>query len=370
MDLADLYKKQISLSEWFADINHVDTEAFRTEDNWKRERMGELAEYIPFPFDTPTTFILSDVVKRTAVFQEFFTARGNELCALRLIPKKEDLPKLRMRGMTVKDSVETWLVEQNIEDPDVYQADFVPHPSDHLWSTIFVVTSKGIIGEIIRGGHNQLTQGFHDDGVEPIRFRFDFTILETNPKNAEAEAHLQEIFQYVHVTDKQIQNKITHTFGINFSHEYLMGYFETVSSTDHGLWFIDWNRVLGSMYTDFWAPISTNTNIAGDVLSGSVGCEGRATGMVRVVHPNDVTSATFNEGDILACLMTGPEYVSHMKRAGAVITQEGGILSHAAIVSRELGTPCVVGIKGLLDFLKDGDQVDVDATTGIVRKLT
>jgi pyruvate,water dikinase len=56
-----------------------------------------------------------------------------------------------------------------------------------------------------------------------------------------------------------------------------------------------------------------------------------------------------------------------MRKALAVVTQEGGITSHAAIVSRELGIPAVVGVQGILDKLKDGDRVEVNANSGIVK---
>lgn len=57
------------------------------------------------------------------------------------------------------------------------------------------------------------------------------------------------------------------------------------------------------------------------------------------------------------------------KIVGAIVTEEGGITSHAAIVSRELKIPSVVGVQGVLDVTKDGDLVEVDANEGIVRKL-
>ena len=65
--------------------------------------------------------------------------------------------------------------------------------------------------------------------------------------------------------------------------------------------------------------------------------------------------------------MTRPEFVPLMKRSLAVITDEGGITCHAAIVSRELKIPCVIGTKIATRKLKDGDMVEVDATNGIVR---
>jgi pyruvate,water dikinase len=58
-----------------------------------------------------------------------------------------------------------------------------------------------------------------------------------------------------------------------------------------------------------------------------------------------------------------------MQKAGAIVTEQGGVTSHAAIVSRELGIPCLIGTKIATKVFKDGDMVEVDATKGIVRKI-
>ena len=76
-----------------------------------------------------------------------------------------------------------------------------------------------------------------------------------------------------------------------------------------------------------------------------------------------------NEGDILVTTMTTPDFVPAMKKASAIITDEGGITSHAAIVSRELKIPCIIGTQIATKVLKDGDLVEVDANKGIVKIL-
>lgn len=76
-----------------------------------------------------------------------------------------------------------------------------------------------------------------------------------------------------------------------------------------------------------------------------------------------------NKGDILVTLTTGPEMMVACQKAGAIVTDEGGITSHAAIVSRELGIPCIIGTKYATEILQDGDFVEVNATTGIVNVL-
>ncbi len=75
------------------------------------------------------------------------------------------------------------------------------------------------------------------------------------------------------------------------------------------------------------------------------------------------------EGEVLVAGMTTPDYVPAMRKACAIVTDEGGITCHSAIVSRELDLPCVVGTKVATRVLKDGDFVEVDATNGIVKKL-
>ena len=72
-------------------------------------------------------------------------------------------------------------------------------------------------------------------------------------------------------------------------------------------------------------------------------------------------------GEILVVAMTSPDYITAIKKAGAIITDEGGMTCHAAIVSRELRIPCIVATKIATKILKDGDLVEVDADKGIVK---
>ncbi len=100
-------------------------------------------------------------------------------------------------------------------------------------------------------------------------------------------------------------------------------------------------------------------------LSGVVAFKGRVIGRCRVIL--NFKGADMKRGDILVTGMTDPNYVPLMKKAGAIITDGGGLLSHAAIVARELKKPCIIGTKIATQVLKDGDLVEVDANMGIVR---
>ncbi len=110
------------------------------------------------------------------------------------------------------------------------------------------------------------------------------------------------------------------------------------------------------------------------VISGNVACAGRVQGKVRVIMPGDITMLNhafdaFQQGEILVTTMTQPNMVQLMKKAAAIITDEGGMISHAAIIARELHVPCIVGTGNATKILKDGELVEVDAENGVVRRL-
>lgn len=104
------------------------------------------------------------------------------------------------------------------------------------------------------------------------------------------------------------------------------------------------------------------------IIKGNIASKGFAEGVVKLVaNAKDVEKV--NKGDILVAKMTTPDMVMAMERAGAIVTDEGGVLCHAAIVSREFGIPCIIGTKNATKVLKDGDFVKVDAINGIVEKI-
>jgi pyruvate,water dikinase len=100
-------------------------------------------------------------------------------------------------------------------------------------------------------------------------------------------------------------------------------------------------------------------------FSGQPTYPGKVTGRVLIAE-NAEQAGRLREGEILVTSMTTPDFVPMMKKAAAVVTNEGGLLSHAAIVSRELRKPCIVGTKIATKLLKNGDLVEVDSGKGIV----
>jgi phosphoenolpyruvate synthase/pyruvate phosphate dikinase len=103
-------------------------------------------------------------------------------------------------------------------------------------------------------------------------------------------------------------------------------------------------------------------------IKGAVSFKGLVRGKVRVVR-NFKDLPSVEEGEILVTEMTNPDYVPTMKKVIGIITDEGGVTCHAAIVSRELKIPCIVGTKISTQVLKNGDMVELDANTGIIKIL-
>lgn len=102
---------------------------------------------------------------------------------------------------------------------------------------------------------------------------------------------------------------------------------------------------------------------------GSKGSGGLIQGVAKILlSPREIEKIM--PGDILVTSMTSPEFVPAMRRSAAIITDEGGITCHAAIVSRELGLPCIIGTKNATKILKDGDRIEMDVVSGNVRVIT
>ena len=101
------------------------------------------------------------------------------------------------------------------------------------------------------------------------------------------------------------------------------------------------------------------------LLSGRAASPGMASGPVKIVYESSQIDEVEN-GDILVAKMTSPDFVPAMKRAVAIVAERGGRTSHAAIVSRELGIPCVVGAEGAVTTLTNGQIITVDGSQGKV----
>jgi pyruvate,water dikinase len=101
-------------------------------------------------------------------------------------------------------------------------------------------------------------------------------------------------------------------------------------------------------------------------LEGQAASAGRASGPARVV----ITPAQFGkvkQGDVLVCRSTSPTWTPLFNIVSALVSEAGGVLSHPAIIAREHGLPAVVGVSGATSLIVDGQYVEVDGDSGVVR---
>jgi len=136
---------------------------------------------------------------------------------------------------------------------------------------------------------------------------------------------------------------------------------------------VEWATEKGEMFIVQTRPVTTikeSTGITHKIdapvlLSGAAASPGVASGPVKIVpDPSQIDKVL--KGDVLVAEMTTPDFVPAMKRAAAILTDRGGRTAHAAIVSRELGIPCVVGSEKATAMLKDNQIITVDGSSGKV----
>ena len=100
----------------------------------------------------------------------------------------------------------------------------------------------------------------------------------------------------------------------------------------------------------------------------ATGCSaGKVTAKARVIR--DPRTEALGPGDILVARHTDPGWIAVFSNASAIVVERGSLLSHSAIVARELGIPCVVGLKGATHWIEDGERITVDGATGVVERI-
>jgi phosphohistidine swiveling domain-containing protein len=124
----------------------------------------------------------------------------------------------------------------------------------------------------------------------------------------------------------------------------------------------------GQEASNYIERLKRKHEFVGDVLHGNVASKGQVTAKVKVCRGIEEI-AKIKKGDILVACMTQPEFLPAIKKASAIITDEGGLTCHAAIIARELGIPCVIGTKIATKVLKDGMTAHVDADKGTIHIL-
>ena len=379
MNIAELYKEQIPLTEWLGRVNHEEAEVLRKEDNDKRLRLDLFSKYTGVQVDEVFHFSGLDFKNKSEEFIKLYEIKKNKQCAFRLVPLNENMPKHRMRGMTLHDAM-AWSEDKEYL-PEDYRVEIVSVPNRAYFSTIFVINNNGMYGEIITGAHYKLTQGFYEGEERPYSFSYEFDtngILKEVEMIDEYRDAVEEIIKSLYIGSEEVRNNLSEELESKFANNYLMGYFETVTSDDYGMWFIDYNRLLGDKYLDLKLSNVSNNLDHNDaeqsktnqlIIKGKVASSGKVIGKVKIINIENLLETNVSESDVLVCKMTTPIFIPLMQKAIAIVTDDGGTLSHAAITARELGKPCIVGTKIATQVLRDGDMVEVDAEAGVVKVI-
>lgn len=125
---------------------------------------------------------------------------------------------------------------------------------------------------------------------------------------------------------------------------------------------------LEDISTELWDGLITTRSDMQKPIKGTIASKGKVTGEVKVVM-NPGEFGKVSKGDVLVTTMTTPNYGPILGKVSAIVTNVGGITCHAAIISRELGIPCIISTGNATEVLKDGDLVEVDANNGVVNIL-
>ena len=196
-------------------------------------------------------------------------------------------------------------------------------------------------------------------------------------------------FMLVNSAYKSVFQSLSKEFGLAMEEVLHMTYEEIISSLRKGKLIVSKDLIKSRTHEGYAFLISTNgsyltTDKEVDELhelvvpkdegkeikelKGQSAFKGIVKGHARVILDRR-NSHELKHGEILVTTMTSPEFVPAMKISGGIVTNEGGILCHAAIMSRELRKPCVIGTKKATDVIKTGDLLELDADKGIVKIL-
>lgn len=346
----EIYASFAPLGEWLNPADPEATAAIIEEDAVKRERLLKLNEIIGLP--TPAyTFIDPSVLDRPEDLRGYFGEVDEEKdrFAVAFLPKEEGGGVRRHRGLLLQDCFDWALANR----PDKGNYDFLVEPSyeQNEWSTIFVVDNEGVYGEVIEGQHFQLTQGAHITGT-PSQFLFkNDTLYISGGSGDRARNIINEFIRDITVTDSAKRAELYGAVGARFTvRGQLKGYFEAVTDTRFGKAFIDYNRLLGRYFTipDKLQLVNQHEQST-TKLTGKIAVEGMAEG--TLLSADQMAESGDIERSIFTAMLTRAENVPLMMVADGIVTEMGGITSHAAVVARMIGKPCLVGVEGATQHL-------------------
>jgi phosphohistidine swiveling domain-containing protein len=359
---AEYFREHSALADWLRVIGSADRDAIVAEDSTRFGRLRQLNEAIGLPIVATTTFSGSEVDPPASEFADFVvSARGQY--ALRAFQTGDREKVFRNRNLPLEQLL-TWLHSLDLELSD-YELEFSQHLPNE-WAAILVVNDTGVLGELVAGSLRQLTQGGQTAG-QSVGFTFDFAQWRVDSEDPKWRARAESLIKYLTVPADATQALLEERLGCRFAAgQYLQGYFEAIGTPGKEIRFIDFNITLGRQL-DGWqvAALSSRTSIPVGSLTGRIASKGQVTAPAKVVY-NDRALPMLADGEVLVCVEPTPDMAHLLTRAGGLVADRGGVLSHASIVCRELGIPCIVATNNATEIIPDGVLVTVDADSGYV----
>lgn len=361
--------KTYSLSEWIQKIksetNYKSKEELQKivdEDLSKWDRLKKLNKIASTPIEKHFDFSAKDFLKNSKKLKHFF--ENNKTAgkySIKAEPRKEFEKKLfrnRKHSVTKKECFE--FVKSLKPSPGHYNISIWEN-FDTKYSFIFVVNEKGIFIEMKEGQHFHLTQGFKDPKNKIIFGFFDSRIMKLISTEKKYDDLILEAIKHVKTNSNLIE----------VVNGYVKGYFECLYFDKIGFKFIDYNTTkfmtnLPTQITEMFFGFNKKSD--DNLIRGRPATLGIAMGKVKIVL-SEKDFDSFKEGNILVAKTLTPNFLPVIAKSLAIVTDFGGVTSHAAVVSRELGKICIVGTENATKLLKDGDIVEVNANKGYVKKL-
>lgn len=344
--------KTTSLQAWSKLTEEYFGKKLRIEDRKDREIIfGLLTEY-GLPIPKYFVFKSGDEIQK-----ENFTKAAEDLGLLYWIsatPKLgiNDLNRLSKLGVESID--DGWNFLQELERLEDYKVIVMQYFSKvEFKGTVMVSKSLNGIAEFVKGDqHVQLIAG--QTMADPMLF------------------DNEKVIRYSTTIDKEDQDKLHSLVSGRAGHyEFECSFVPEENRKD--ITFFDFNDEIAyedidSIFKDLVNYYEEGSKKDDFDVKGLPASLGKAKGKVRVILSSDFTKYnSIQEGEVLVSDTTNPDMTPAMKKVSAIITDMGGVTSHAAIVTRELQIPCIVGARNATKVLKDGMEVEVDAFEGTIK---
>lgn len=355
----EYFRGHAGLGEWLRSGGSERADEFAVEDLTKTDRLQVLRGAIALPTVPTVKFAAERVLARGEDFVEFEHLATGRPYALRLRRQNGAGTLARNRGLPIPELVEWAASQGSAIETCIFE--FEQHVEAERAVTL-IVGVAGVSLEATEGSLAQLSKGLVEDSTTYVG-QGDPAEVSDGASTEQMRDFLRRVLGHLVVAD-EAQIAMLHELGVPVSGWMLDGYFEAILA-DEEIYFVDYNRMLAGIAPDVLPLESTASD--GAILRGRVGSPGMVTGRARLVL-EDVPPPALMAGDIIVARFTSPDLAPLMASASGVITEIGGVLSHAAVLCRELHLPALVGATNALQLIAEGDVITLDASHGEVRR--